>query len=363
MGYKTTQLSNGSLKVHDVPLMGPQKLTEKHWKHKNIDAAWMQRGLDTFASRKKLGKLPYLWDRHNSADEPAEVIGRLDNLRIEEYEGEPWYFADVIITDEQHQAKFLAGKYPSKSVEFQPDSFYLRGLALLDGHEGHFDFEVPDFVPDGLYDELKTLGVENPDACTVLCHSKPNTAIGAAGEIMSDETINDLLEANKAMLAEMKALRAEVETVKASKKAGNDIDADLDALRQEERDRYNAQVAKVQRAAKVDAYVAQLSAKTKTPASLVRKTLEKFSTDEGMDVYFKAAMEKREEDVRLGIEREHNDGPDLDEEFANFKANNPDTTVTLSKYKELANYKPRNWRDEGRTVTAVRDAGGAFVNA
>lgn len=37
MGYRTEQLGSGALLVKDVPLMGPQKLTEKHFKVKDID--------------------------------------------------------------------------------------------------------------------------------------------------------------------------------------------------------------------------------------------------------------------------------------------------------------------------------------
>ena len=186
MGYKTEKLSSGALLVKDVPLMGPQKLTKKHFKQKNIDRAWMEKALDTFKLLKGKGKMPYLWDRHNERGTAAEVIGRLDNLKIKELDGEDWLYADVIITDERHKQKFLEGKSPSKSVEFQPDNYYLRGLALLDGHEGYFDYGIPDFVPDGLYEELKALGL-SPDANTVLCHSKANAMGGPAMDFTLDD--------------------------------------------------------------------------------------------------------------------------------------------------------------------------------
>lgn len=333
MGYRTEQLGSGALLVKDVPLMGPQKLTEKHFKVKDIDRGWMQRALDTFTANKAKGKMPYLWDRHNSREQAAQVIGRLDNLRIDQLEGADWLFADVIITDPAHKQKFLEGKSPSKSVEYQPDNYYLRGLALLDGHEGHFDFEVPDFVPAGLYDELVALGLNAE--CTVLCHSSATTA---KGNDMDMEALKALLaENNKQLLAEVdKKLSAAKPTV------GVDVDEALRQVEQQKEAEKQVALARVQREAKINAYAAQLTAKTKTPEALVKRKLESFKTDEGMDEYFKNSMKNAEEDVKLGIEREHGDSPDLRAEFDAFKARYRDEhgvelRQSFDDYKRLAN--------------------------
>lgn len=354
MGYETQKLKNGNLLVKDVPLMGPQKLTEKHFKVKDINRDWMAKGIETFAEQKRIGKLPLLWDRHNTADKAAQVIGRLDNLRIEELDGEPWYFADIIITDEAHQQKFLAGKTPSKSVEFQPDNYYLRGLALLDGHEGHFDYGIPDFVPEGLYDELVALGL-NAD-CTVLCHSSANAATGA--------TVMDIEQIKAAFADALKPVVSRIEKLEVTKAATGDIDADLQRVRDEEKAAAQVELSKIRRQAKIDAYAVQLEAKTRTPVALAKKKLASFQSDEAMDVYFQSAMKQAETDVKLGIEREHG-GDDLEGEFAAYKARNPQTKVDFDTYKRLAAGIGNVNKDYGpnKTVIAVSDRGAAFVNA
>lgn len=345
MGYQTEKLKSGALLVKDVPLMGPQTLTEKHFKIKNIGLEWMNAAVARFAENKSKGKMPYLWDRHNSRDQAAKVIGRLDNMRVGEVDGEDWLFADVIITDPAEQQKFLEGKSPSKSVEFQPDNYYLRGLALLDGHEGHFDATIPDFVPEGLYDELVALGLNAE--CTVLCHSAATTAKGTTMDIEA------IKAAMSEVLAPINERLTKLETTKANSKV-EDVDAALQQVRDEERAEASVKLAKAQREAKIAAYTAQLAAKTKTPETLLRKKLDSFQTQEGMDEYFKAAMKAASEEVKLGVEREHGDSPDLAEEFANYKANYPNTTHTLDSYKACANYKPKDFST--RKVESVQFA-------
>lgn len=322
--------------------MSTMTLTEKHFEVKNIDRAWLERSLQTFQDNKAKGKMPYLWDRHNSRETPAQVIGRLDNLRIED----EWLYADVIITDEKHQQKFLAGKSPSKSVEYQPDNYYLRGLALLDGHEGHFDFEVPDFVPEGLYDELVALGL-NPDAHTVLCNS---TAPVAKTEINmnADELKTLLAENNRTLLAEVdKKLSGHKQT------ATTDVDAALQQVRDQERAAASVALAKVQREAKVTAYTAQLAAKTGTPEALVRKSLEKNQSDEALDIDFRAKMREASADVKLGIEREARSHADIADSYAEYKDNHPTTTVSLSEFARLCERadEPHASRFAGRKVS------------
>lgn len=368
MGYKTTKLENGALVVHDVPLMGEQQLTEKHFKNKNIDRAWMSKALATFAKQREIGKRPLLWDAHNSKDKAAKVIGRLDNLRINELDGQAWLFADVIITEPSQQEKFLAGGAPSKSVEFQPDNFYLRGLALLDGHEGHFDYGIPDFVPEGLYEELVALGADA--SSLVMCHSQAATAKGT--NMTNEELLAAINAANKPLLEKLNSLESELATVKNSKSGTGDVDEALKDVENRKEAEKQVEVANVKRAAKVSAYTAQLAAKTKTPEALVKRKLESFKTDEGMDEYFKNAMKNAEEDVKLGIEREHGDAPDLKEEYEAFKANYEDQhgvklRQSFEDYKRLAKsltpegLAERSDRHSARGVTPVRATEEAFA--
>ena len=366
-GYKTSKLENGALVVHGVPLMGPQKLEEKHFKNKVIDRAWMNKALATFAKQREVGKRPLLWDAHNTKDKAARVIGRLDNLRIEELDSQPWLYADVIITDESQQAKFLAGGAPSKSVEFQPDNHYLRGLALLDGHEGHFDYGIPDFVPEGLYEELVALGADT--ACTVLCHSGAQTAKGTT-TMTNEELLAAINAANKPLLEKLNTLEAELATVKNAKPASTqtaDVDAALKQVSDQKDAEKQVEVARVKRNAKIDAYTVQLASKTKTPEALVKRKLESFKTDEGMDEYFKNSMKNQEEDVKLGIEREHGDSPDLAAEFKEFKELYPENKQTFAEYKRLAKsltsegLQSRAERHGSRGVVSVREGVEAFA--
>lgn len=362
-GYKTSKLENGALVVHDVPLMGPQQLTEKHFKNKNIDRAWMKRALENFAKQCKIGKRPLLLDAHNSKDKAAKVVGRLDNLRIDEVNGEPWLCADVIITDAEQQSKFLAGGLPSKSVEFQPDNFYLRALSLLDGHEGHFDYGIPDFVPEGLYEELVALGADASQ--TVLCHSMAATAKGTS--MTNEELLAAINAANKPLLDKLNAVETELATVKNAKSSTTDVDAALQQVRDEERATASVNLAKAQRNATITAYTAQLHSKTKTPEALLRKKLESFTTQEGMDEYFKASMKAASEDVKLGVEREHGDSPDLKEEYEAFKENYPDCRATFADYVRNAKavspegLAARNERHAARGVSPVRNTEEAFA--
>lgn len=363
MGYKTTKLENGALVVHDVPLMGEQQLTEKHFKNKTIDRKWMTRALETFSKQREIGKRPLLWDAHNSKDKAAKVIGRLDNLRINELEGQAWLYADVIITEPSQQEKFLAGGAPSKSVEFQPDNFYLRGLALLDGHEGHFDYGIPDFVPEGLYEELVALGADA--SSLVMCHSQAATAKGT--NMTNEELLAALKGEIDPLKSELKTLKSELETVKNAKQPAGDVMEDLQKVREEERARANVELAKTKRENKIDTYAVALNAKTKTPIALCRKALDKGETLAHIDDIYKHLMAAAEEDVKLGIEREHGDAPDLEQEFKEFKENYPDCKKTFAEYKALAKsispegLAARSDRHAARGVTPVRNTEEAFA--
>lgn len=382
MGYKTETLKSGALLVRDVPLMGPQKLTEKHFKVKDINGKWMSRAIETFAEQKRVGKMPLLWDRHNTREEAAQVIGRLDNLRVEEHNGEPWLYADVIITDEMHKQKFLEGKSPSKSVEFQPDSYYMRGLALLDGHEGHFDYGIPDFVPEGLYEELKALGLST-DA-TVMCYSTVNNAMGEAMTPSLDEIKQAVTEIVEPMNQRLTAIEQKVgmggeqappqqeqtppqqEAPPQEKKMSKDVDAALAEIQAEERNRYNAELARVKRDAKIDNYTLTLCGKTGMNETLVRKKLNSFQSEEAMDLYVKEALKKQDEDIKLGIEREHGDKPDLREEYEAYckrfkQVHGVESPSDFNTYVQLSENltKPKDRR--GKAVHTVSDRGNAFA--
>lgn len=145
----------------------------------------------------------------------------------------------------------------------------------------------------------------------------------------------------EAIGAEVKSLKSELETVKNAKQPVGDVDAALKQIGDQKDAERQVELARVKRDAKISAYTVQLAGKTKTPEALVKRKLESFKTDEGMDEYFKNSMKNAEEDVKLGIEREHGDSPDLRTEFDDFKARYKDEhgvelRQSFDDYKRLA---------------------------
>ena len=152
----------------------------------------------------------------------------------------------------------------------------------------------------------------------------------------------------EAINTEIKSLKSEVDTVKNAKSGTGDVETALQQVRDEERASAEVKLAKAQRNATITAYTAQLAAKTKTPETLLRKKLESFTTQEGMDEYFKAAMKAAADDVKLVVEREHGDAPDLEEEFKAFKENYPDCRATFADY--VRNAKAVSSADDTRVT-------------
>lgn len=328
-GYRTTKQANGHLVVHGVPIMSCLGAAERPEVGQDIDQAWLASAVETFKMLKGKGKRPLVFRGHNTKQKAATVIGHWDNIALSQLDGEPWITGDMILTDAEDIAKFERGGYPSKSAEFQPKMKYLRGVALLDGHEGHFDYSVPDLVPQGVYADL---GLETSDL--VLCHSV--SPIVKEKTMTHEELLAAIQAANKPLVDKIDALSKEVDSVKLGKSADTDVNAALDQVRAEEAAKAEVKLAKERHNAKVGMYTAQLSAKTKTPATLVRKKLESFKSDEAMDVYFEHAIKQAEEEVKLGIEQEHGDAPDLRAEYEAFKENYPDCKQTYSDYVRLS---------------------------
>lgn len=176
----------------------------------------------------------------------------------------------------------------------------------------------------------------------------------------------------EAIGAEVKSLKSELDNVKNAKQPAGDVDAALKEISDQKEGEKQVELAKVRREAKVSAYTAQLASKTKTPEALVKRKLESFKTDEGMDEYFRNSMHNAESDVKLGIEREHGDAPDLKAEFEEVKARYKDThgvelRQSFDDYKRLAKsitsegLRERADRHNTRGVVQVRDSVEAFA--
>ncbi len=138
-----TTVDEGIL-VFDVPVMSLLGKDERpdFRMVADIGGEWFRKAMNTFRDLKAMGKLPRLLRRHNKPTLEADVIGRLLELRWEE----PWLKADALVTDPEAIDQVKRGELPSLSAEFTPDRFYLWGLSLIGGEEGHFDRELPDLL-------------------------------------------------------------------------------------------------------------------------------------------------------------------------------------------------------------------------
>ena len=186
-------------------------------------------------------------------------------------------------------------------------------------------------------------------------------------------THEDLLAAinaaNKPLLDKLNAVETELATVKNAKRdasTGDPMD-EIQKVRAQAKAESDAEMTIKLRKAKTDTMSIALSGKTKTPVSLVRKKLDSFKSEEAMDLYYENAMKAAEEDVKLGIEREHGDSPDLEAEFKAFKENYPENKQTFNEYKRLAKsltsegLQARTERHTTRGVVAVREGVEAFA--
>lgn len=166
MRYKAKKIDKGLL-VQNVELMSYVTKKDRPNMSREVDIAWLNKAVETFLSQKP-NKLPRLLRRHNEPGNPAEVIGTVDNLRVE---GD-WLVGDILVTEPQAQAKLLRGELPSRSAEFSPGRHLFWGLSLIDGEEGHFDQVLPDLrvehlrkedVDNDIQDDLVCLSYKEPD--------------------------------------------------------------------------------------------------------------------------------------------------------------------------------------------------------
>ncbi len=125
-----------------------------------IDEAWMLRAVQTFELRRSKRKFPRLLLRHNGEGfATAPVIGKQITLRWEA----PWLRGNALFTNPQAIGMMARGELPSRSAEFVPETAFLWGLSFIQGGEGHFDEELPDFElaeMEGI-DELRKLASDS----------------------------------------------------------------------------------------------------------------------------------------------------------------------------------------------------------
>lgn len=156
-GKKFEKLADGSVLVPNVEIMSYLKAGDRpEFKMPgDCDDAWFQRVEATCRLMEAKGKFPRLLRGHNEPGKPAEVIGKLRNVRWES----PWLRADVLATEPAAIGKLSRGEFPSRSAEFYYGTAHLHALSLTEGEPGHFEEELSDLaLADAAgIDELKKL--------------------------------------------------------------------------------------------------------------------------------------------------------------------------------------------------------------
>lgn len=114
----------------------------------DLDAAWWDKAVDTARMREGKGKkAAYLLLRHNGFLQPeAGHKGFLSNIRFEI----PDAVADIYVTDPEEIAAVIRGERANISMEVDEGRFYVWGLSMIEGAEGHFSEEIPEFTVSGV---------------------------------------------------------------------------------------------------------------------------------------------------------------------------------------------------------------------
>lgn len=307
----TTFNGRHAVRVFNVPLMSFCTDEDPRFSGTGVkcDEAWFQQVIHTFRYRVAKGKAgAHLLLRHNDPFiGPAETIGRLENLRWVE----PWLTADVLLTEPKSIEKFLRGELPNSSAELYAESAFLWGLSLIDGQEGHFSEEKPDFLPGSditdvleadLSEQLsalsagktgeglqrKTLAVPVPFKPILASGDPPGESIPESA--MTPEQIAAIQAENAQLKTKLSAAESNVTKLAADlkAKAGNPEDGkavdDATTKLAAEIDAMKAKLAKQDHEAAVNAHITALKAGgCHLTVEQLRKLLEPH-TIEGMPV-------------------------------------------------------------------------------
>lgn len=155
--------------------------------------------------RRAKGKKPAVFMNHT--DKPdSRIIGTIEEMR---YTNNKLY-GDIFIEDTWLDAKgvrisdrFESGKIQERSIEFNPDSPFIAGVALLDEAEGHFSEELVS-VSAGKYENLhagEDLG-------------KINLVSLKVAKVIEDKL--NMSEDLKAVLEQLKALNTRIDSIEKS---------------------------------------------------------------------------------------------------------------------------------------------------
>ena len=187
MGYRFEETSEG-LTLFNVEIMSTLTRVDRPQMPFDIDVTWLNKAVTVFMERKQvLNRRPLAMRRHNVKGLPAEVVGRLDNLRVENN----WIIGDVTVTNPLAIEKLKRGEFPTRSAEFDPERHLLWGLSLTEGQEGHFDDDLPELVLEELVHLgiVKTTQTFDKHTNLLLLDSKENLAMLSPEDISMIRTL------------------------------------------------------------------------------------------------------------------------------------------------------------------------------
>lgn len=324
------EMQGDNLVVRGVEVMTTLAKSDRPELKEDIDTAWLKKAIKTFEDDKKEGKRPQLLRRHNTKNTPAEVIGRLDNLRMQD----GWLVADILVTNPDAIDKLKRGEMPSRSAEFSPGRNFLKGLSLIEGQEGHFDSRLPELVlqelvllhttEDGLQVQMnRPITQEQTNMLTTEDLAQLKSLIAET----VDERLNKLLD-DGAAADDLPSDDPESEVTKAV--AGIQADAD-------------EKLAAQFRTNKIDSYVVALRSKgTIYTDNQLRQIFAKYTTMEGIDATALRLSYMKDTEIKLEIETDHETPKIEDElkaEYAQYMKNYPDSKTTELDYIELCTGK------------------------
>jgi hypothetical protein len=262
----------------------------------DMDAAFYARAEATAKQRKAKGKREgYLLKRHNGFLEAGHT-GYLENSTF----AAPYYRADVVVTNPDEIRATLRGERANISMESDYTRDFIWGLSLIEGAEGHFSEEIPEFRVEGVSlkdkqaanlgqaagaalhapePELVALTAARNDKRTTMFTKEQEAAIGQiVADVLTKARADDKKERDEAIKAALTAHKPEPK----EPKAGEDAEVAKLKKRAEEAE---AKLAEVEGERELDGMVREYRAANGTLTDAqARKALCALSTSEARKV-------------------------------------------------------------------------------
>lgn len=312
MPYEYEDRPNG-LFVRDVELMTTLAMNDRSELKRlgmDIDIPWFEKTIVNFKARRAMGRRPQLYRGHNTKTKAAPVIGRLDNLRINDSN---WLTADILVTDPEVAEKFRRGEMTNRSAEFSPGLNYLKGLSLLDGHEGHFDSRLPELVLEELTlkkaegdEEILFVTLNRPIELKEETMALSTEDIAMLRTLIQEELVSLMKEGAEVAPETAAEPELEGETEGSGHLEGEKIEEEVSLKLKAIKDDAESKVAAMARKQEIDTYIVALKAEDNVFTDRqLRKMFEEMETAEGRKEKFKRLKLLTPIDIKLEIEAEY----------------------------------------------------------